>query len=118
MNLFLIIVETVKNDYQTCWFEALEKSTSLPADERLQFIFFSVSNYFINNRDNLSFLVRLWLFPPADCNKDAFVALDELTEELITEIATIFQKGMDDNIFHRESPEEMAHAYFVCWTVI
>jgi len=112
MNLFLVIVQGVIDDYRTCWFAALEKSATLPADERLDCIFFSVSNYFINNRDKLAFLVRLWLFPPADCSTDALLALDELTEELIIKIAAIFQQGMDDHIFFHESPEEMAHAYF------
>ena len=112
MNLFLVIVEGVKNDYRTCWYEALAQSATLPADERLDFIFFFVSNYFINNRDKLSFLVRLWLFPPAQCGTDALIALDQLTGELITEIAIIFAKGMADNLFQHESPEEMAHAYF------
>ena len=112
MNLFLVIVEAVKNDYRSCWLEALEKSAHLPADERLNFILFSVSSYFINHKDNLSFLVRIWLFPPAECVNDALVPLHELNAELITEIATIFKKGMDDRIFQRESPQEMAHAYF------
>lgn len=112
MNLFMVIVENVKNDYRTCWLEALEKSAPLPADERLDFIFFSVSSYLINNRDKLSFLVRLWLFPPADCGNDALSSFHKLTAELMDEVAAIFQKGMDDNIFHQESPEEMTHAYF------
>lgn len=112
MNLFLVIIEAVTKDYRTCWFEALEKSVSLAADERLYRIFFFVSSYFINNKDNLSFLVRLWLFPPVACGNQALVALDQLTEEMIIKIAAIFRQGMDDNILRRESPEEMSHAYF------
>jgi AcrR family transcriptional regulator len=112
MHLFLVIVDAVKQDYRTCWLQALEKSASLPADVRLDAIFLWVSTYLINNREKLSFLVRLWLFPPADCANDALLPFDELNVELTAEIAAIFEQGMDDGIFQSGLPEEMSHAYF------
>jgi len=112
MELFLEIVKNVQNDYRACWFDALKTSANQPADKRLEAIFFTVSTHYINNKDNLSFLVRLWLFPPAECAKNALDSMHSLNEELLEEIAIIFRQGITDKIFHPESPEEMAHAYF------
>lgn len=112
MELFMDIVEYVTETYRATWTEALEKSASLSADERLEFIFFTISSYYINNRTHLSFLVRLWLFPPADCETAALSPLRELNETLIAQIAAIFKQGMDEKIFLLDSPEEMSRAYF------
>lgn len=112
MELFMDIVEYVTETYRATWTEALEKSGSLSADERLEFIFFTISSYYINNRTHLSFLVRLWLFPPADCETAALSPLRELNETLIAQIAAIFKQGMDEKIFLLDSPEEMSRAYF------
>lgn len=112
MEIFLDIVEFVTATYRSAWTEALQKSAALAPDERLKFIFFTISSYYINNRTYLSFLVRLWLFPPADCEDKALLPLRELNEIQLHNIAAIFKKGMDEKIFLLDSPEEMARAYF------
>ncbi|MCE5286808.1 MAG: TetR/AcrR family transcriptional regulator [Pelosinus sp.] len=112
MELFLDIVDFVTETYRAAWTDALEKSIDLAPDERLEFIFFAISSYYITNRTYLSFLVRLWLFPPVDCEDKALLPLQELSETHIKNIAAIFKQGMAEKIFALDSPEEMAKAYF------
>lgn len=112
MELFLDIVGFVTETYRSAWADALKKSERLSPDERLEFIFFAISSYYINNKTYLSFLVRLWLFPPADCENKALLPLRKLNETHNQYIAAIFKKGMDEKIFRLDSPEEMAKAYF------
>jgi len=112
MELFLEIVKSVAHDYQMCWTDALEQAGGLPADKQLEIIFFTISNHYLNNRDKLSFLVRLWLFPPSECSGDSLLALDKFNKTLLDKTAAIFKKGITDKLFGDHSPEDMAQAYF------
>ncbi|MBP2651685.1 MAG: TetR family transcriptional regulator [Firmicutes bacterium] len=112
MELFLAIVKNISHDYQACWTDALEQSVNLPADKQLELIFFAVGNHYINSRDKLSFLVRLWLFPPADCATEALDSLHRHNEVILNKVTVIFQQGIKDKIFAPQSPSDMAQAYF------
>lgn len=112
MDLFMAIVDEAKTDYRQCWQEALNDSIHLPADQRLYELFKSISQHFTTDKVKMAFWVRLWMFPPSDCPNDILQSLKILNSQFINEIAAIFDDGMANNLLRRNSPDELAHAYF------
>ena len=112
MEIFLTVLDKVKLDYVECWDNALNNTTDLSIDDRLQHIFFLVSDYFLHHRDEMYFWMRIWMFPPADCNEDILTSVKETNKKLVSAIAAIFQSGINDKIFINESSTELAHAYW------
>lgn len=112
MDLFHTILEEVKNEYLQCWSKALADTASLPVDKRLKSIFFTVADYFLSNRENLHYWVRICLFPPKDCDDAILLPIQEANKKLIDEVAAIFQQGIEEGLFIPESSIELAHVYF------
>ncbi|WP_196595352.1 TetR/AcrR family transcriptional regulator [Pectinatus frisingensis] len=111
MEILLTVLQTVKNNYLTFFRENLDQTSAIPPDDRLRHIFFSISGYFLQHRNELYFWMRVWLFPPVDCTHDVLLSIQETNKQLAETIATIFQQGINNKIFIDETALELAHAY-------
>lgn len=112
MDLFMAVVAAAKADYRQCWITALAASEGQPATERLRRVFNDVGMHFAGDRIKKAFWIRIWIFPPADCQVDMSASLRELNSEFIMEIAEVFRQGMEQGLLREGPPKDLAHALF------
>lgn len=112
MDLFLAVVDVAMVDYQQCWREALSSSKGLPALERLQSLYETVFNHYIDDPVKMALWVRMGIFPPTDSPIDLLTTLKSVNSEFTAAIADIFRSGIAGGDLRDGSPDELAHAFF------
>lgn len=112
LDMFLALVDEGKAEYRTAWLQALDASAGLPAPQRLEAIFTSISSHFMHDRIKMAFWVRLWMFPPTECQETLPIELQRVNHEFIEAIAGILEEGMTLGTIRPGNAHEIAHAYF------
>lgn len=112
MELFLTIVEQIRNNYAALWHRELAATVGQSPADRLKLLFEGICAYFLHDKVQLEFFIRLWTFPPADCATQALDPLKMVHKEIFDEVAAIFQAGEATGLFRKQQENEMVHSYF------
>ncbi len=112
MDLFLTIVEQIRDGYASLWRQELAATAGYSPAERLKLLFAGICRYFLHDKVQLQFFIRLWMFPPADCASQVLEPLKSVHKEIFDEVAAIFREGETAGLFCKQQQDELVHSYF------